>query len=154
MRTPFILIMILSVLFSLILGQFHPSMLWSLWLQIPIFALGCYDLMQTRHSLLRNYPVIGSARKLAESLRPMVQQYFVESDTDGAPINRIFRSVVYQRAKGEMDTVPYGTKFDIYRVMRYEDVYPNVPGGRFLTGDIPLAYAAEMKMADPQGFGT
>jgi len=116
MRTPFILIMILSLLFTLILGQFRPPILWSLWLQIPIFALGCYDLMQTRHSLLRNYPVIGRARKLAESLRPMVQQYFVESDTDGAPINRIFRSVVYQRAKGEMDTVPYGTKFDIYRV--------------------------------------
>ncbi len=71
---------------------------------------------QTRHSLLRNFPVICRFRKGMENLRPMIKQYFIESDTDGAPINRIFRSVVYQRAKGEMDTVPYGTKFDVYRV--------------------------------------
>jgi glutamate synthase domain-containing protein 2 len=116
MRTPFILIMILLLLFTLVFTQFWPPILWSLCLQIPVFALGLYDIQQTRHSLLRNYPIIGRARKLAESLRPMVQQYFVESDTDGMPINRIFRAVVYQRAKGEMDTVPYGTKFDIYRV--------------------------------------
>jgi hypothetical protein len=51
-----------------------------------------------------------------EKLRPMVQQYFVESDVDGSPINRVFRSVVYQRAKKQMDTVPYGTRFDVYRV--------------------------------------
>ncbi|MBS4051652.1 MAG: FMN-binding glutamate synthase family protein [Methylomonas sp.] len=116
MRTPIILIIILSLLFTLFFGQYWPPILWSFCLQIPVLALGLYDMRQTRHSLLRNYPVIGHARKLAESLRPMVQQYFVESDTDGAPINRIFRSVVYQRAKNQMDTVPYGTKFDIYRV--------------------------------------
>jgi len=46
----------------------------------------------------------------------MIQQYFIESDTDGKPVNRVFRSVVYQRSKREMDTVPYGTQFDVYRV--------------------------------------
>ena len=51
-----------------------------------------------------------------EWLRPMIYQYFIESETDGVPINRMFRSVVYQRAKGVLDTVPLGTKMDIYRV--------------------------------------
>lgn len=46
----------------------------------------------------------------------MIQQYLVESDLDGSPINRVFRSVVYQRSKKQMDSVPYGTKFDVYRV--------------------------------------
>ena len=51
-----------------------------------------------------------------EWLRPMIYQYFIESETDGVPINRMFRSVVYQRAKGALDTTPFGTKVDIYRV--------------------------------------
>lgn len=97
-------------------------------MQIPIFALVMYDILQHRHSLLRNYPLIGRTRKLMESLRPLVQQYFIEADTDGVPINRIFRSVVYQRAKGEMDTVPYGTKFDVYRV-GYEWIAHSLAGG-------------------------
>ncbi|MCL7419744.1 MAG: FMN-binding glutamate synthase family protein [Methylobacter sp.] len=83
---------------------------------LPVSALGIYDMTQERHSLLRNFPVVGRTRKLMEGLRPMIQQYFIEPDTEGAPINRIFRSVVYQRAKEELDTVPYGTKFDVYRV--------------------------------------
>jgi len=51
-----------------------------------------------------------------EEIRPMVQQYFVESELDGSPVNRVFRSVVYQRSKKQMDTVPYGTIFDVYRI--------------------------------------
>ncbi|MEX0812263.1 MAG: FMN-binding glutamate synthase family protein [Chitinophagales bacterium] len=54
-------------------------------------------------------------------------QYFVETDTDGKPINRLFRSLVYQRAKNEIDTTPFGTKSNVYGV-GYEwmnhSVYP------------------------------
>jgi len=49
-----------------------------------------------------------------EDLRPKIQQYFVESDTDGAPINRNERSVIYQRAKKQTDTVPFGTQMNVY----------------------------------------
>jgi hypothetical protein len=56
-----------------------------------------------------------SGRWLMEFLRPFVRQYFVESDTDGSPINRMFRSIVYQRSKGELETVPFGTRVDVYR---------------------------------------
>lgn len=83
---------------------------------MPVLMLGLYDMLQTKHTLLRNFPVIGRFRWLLEGIRPMIRQYFVESDTDGLPVSRVFRSVVYQRAKGEMDTDPYGTKFDVYRV--------------------------------------
>lgn len=52
---------------------------------------------------------------MMESIRPEIQQYFVESDVDGRPISREFRSLVYQRSKGERDTIPFGTLFDTYR---------------------------------------
>ncbi len=53
---------------------------------------------------------------MMESLRPKIYQYFIESDIDGTPLNRVFRNVVYQRAQKELDTVPFGTEFDVYRV--------------------------------------
>jgi glutamate synthase domain-containing protein 2 len=88
------------------------------WLFIPVVAvilLGAYDMTQRRRTLLRLYPVIGHFRYMFESIRPEIQQYFVESDTDGRPVSREFRSLVYQRAKGVRDTRPFGTIFDVYR---------------------------------------
>ena len=90
-------------------------MLWSLLVVLPLASLGIYDMIQTRHSIRRNFPLIGRFRWLMEDLRPFVQQYFIESDTDGRPINRMFRTIVYQRAKDALETVPYGTRVDTYR---------------------------------------
>lgn len=97
------------------------SLLWlpALWLfivLIPLVALGYYDHHQTSHSILRNYPIFGHGRWLMERLRPFVRQYFFESETDGTPISRMFRSLIYQRAKGSLDSNPYGTKLDTQRV--------------------------------------
>jgi len=83
---------------------------------IGVVLVGVRDVLQTKHSIKRNFPVGGHGRWFMEWLRPMIYQYFVESDTDGVPVNRMFRSVVYQRAKGVMDTVPFGTKMNTYRV--------------------------------------
>lgn len=77
--------------------------------------LGLYDITQKKHTVLRLYPVVGHIRYLLESFRPEIQQYFVESDTNGMPISREFRTLVYQRAKGARDTRPFGTVFDVYR---------------------------------------
>ena len=77
---------------------------WSFVIFGPLFVLGYYDLLQTKHTIVRNFPVFGRLRYLAEDLRPKVQQYFVESDTNGTPFNRQNRSVIYQRAKKQIDT--------------------------------------------------
>ncbi len=87
---------------------------WSLVLLLPVIALGVYDLLQRRHTVLRIYPVLGHVRFMFESVRKEIQQYFVESEIDGTPVNREFRSLVYQRAKGDTDTRPLGTIFDVY----------------------------------------
>lgn len=71
-------------------------------------------MFQTKHSIKRIYPILGSLRYLMEDLRPKIYQYFVESDIDGRPINRVDRSTIYQRAKKENDTMPFGTKLDVY----------------------------------------
>lgn len=76
-------------------------------------ALGVHDLLQRRHAVLRNYPVIGHFRYLIETVRPEIQQYLVDSDTDKVPFARLQRSVVYQRAKGEPDGRSFGTKLEL-----------------------------------------
>ncbi len=71
---------------------------------------------QKKHALWRTFPVLGRGRWVMEFIRPFLRQYLFESETDGVPINRMFRSVIYQRAKGQLDTTPYGTKVDTQRV--------------------------------------
>ncbi|MDP3082190.1 MAG: FMN-binding glutamate synthase family protein [Rubrivivax sp.] len=79
-----------------------------------LLALGWRDYRQTRHSLLRNYPVIGHMRFLMEYVRPEIRQYFIESDNEAAPFSRQQRSLVYQRAKGDSDKRPFGTQLDVH----------------------------------------
>ncbi|MEQ8301943.1 MAG: FMN-binding glutamate synthase family protein [Cyclobacteriaceae bacterium] len=80
----------------------------------PLIVMGIQDITQKRQSVKRNFPVIGRLRYFFEMIRPEIQQYFIESDTDGAPINRNDRSVVYQRAKKQIDTTPFGTQQNTY----------------------------------------
>ncbi len=76
--------------------------------------LGIWDLLQKRHSVKRNYPVIGNLRFLLEFIRPEMRQYFIESDTDSLPFSRAQRSIVYQRAKQQIDKRPFGTIENVY----------------------------------------
>ena len=75
--------------------------------------IGVWDMVQTRHSLRRNYPILANIRFMLEKIRPEIRQYFLESDTDGVPFNRSKRAVVYQRAKGQLDKRPFGTMLDM-----------------------------------------
>jgi len=89
------------------------SALWAL-PGLALTAVGLADLRQQRHSILRNYPVIGHLRFLLEFVRPEMRQYFIESDNEAAPFSRQQRSLVYQRAKGEADKRPFGTQLDVH----------------------------------------
>ena len=81
-----------------------------------LVGLGWRDTHQRRHSVLRNYPVIGHIRFLLEFIRPEIRQYFIEGDGEAAPFSRQQRSLVYQRAKGEGDKRPFGTQLDVQAV--------------------------------------
>ena len=77
--------------------------------------IGVIDLVQARHSIQRNYPVIGHIRWMVELVRPEIRQYVIEADEDAAPFSRSQRSMVYQRAKGLSAERPVGTLLDVYR---------------------------------------
>lgn len=76
--------------------------------------LGTRDLIQTRHSILRNYPIAGHLRFLFEEIRPELRQYFFESEKDGTPFSRDQRAIAYQRAKMDLDKRPFGTQYNVY----------------------------------------
>ncbi|MEQ6202110.1 FMN-binding glutamate synthase family protein [Sulfitobacter sp. HNIBRBA2951] len=93
---------------------------WSAWFWVPfvVFAylslVGLHDVRQTAHSVLRNYPVLGHIRFLMEMIRPEIRQYLLEDDQEEEPFSRDQRSLVYQRAKGQEDSRPFGTKKRVY----------------------------------------
>src|SRR3990167_10539403 len=89
---------------------------WFLALFIPLVILWMYDLLQTKHAILRNFPVLGHIRYILEFIRPEIQQYFIANDEAERPIDRETRSIIYQRAKNMRDTVPFGTERDIYQI--------------------------------------
>ena len=73
-----------------------------------------YDSLQTKHSLLRAFPLVARLRWFFEEERDKIQQYFIEDNLNGTPINREKRSIVYQRSKLEKETVPFGTQHNVY----------------------------------------
>lgn len=93
----------------------HPA-IWLLVAVLPFVYIGILDIRQSTHSLRKNFPLFGRLRWVMETLRPKVYQYFVESDSNGAPFNRLNRNVIYQRAKKMNDTTPFGTQMNVYEV--------------------------------------
>jgi len=111
------------------------------WLALLVCAVltgvGVHDLRQTRHAILRNYPVIGHMRFLFEFIRPEIRQYFIESDSEAAPFSRAQRSLVYQRAKGEPDNQPFGTHLDVGK-QGYEWINHSMAPTRLPTHDFRI----------------
>src|SRR6185369_4962833 len=110
--TSSIVLILIILLFSFFIS---PYFLLSLIIVGPIILVGVIDIVQKKQTIRRNFPIIGNFRYLLEKARPEIMQYFVETDTEGKPINRLFRSVIYQRAKNEISTSPFGTQWDVYR---------------------------------------
>ena len=115
MRNEFIFFAVASALVVPAIAFFiWPPLWWAFLFLVPIIGIGIYDMIQQKHSIMRNFPVLGRGRYLMEELRPKMYQYFIEGETTGRPFSRIFRSVIYQRAKRELDTTPFGTQLDVY----------------------------------------
>lgn len=162
MRKLFALISLVLGVLSGLLGWFYPS----LWIipavVLALIGLGIYDMLQTSHTILRNFPVVGHFRYLFESISPEIQQYFIERDTDGTPISRNHRDIVYQRAKDVIDTHPFGTELDLYNP-NYEGFkhsmfpahYPDEPPRIRIGGpDCKQPYEASILNISAMSFGS
>ena len=116
----YILLTLALVLTAMLLGDVilrpgnHPIVFGMLALAAIFSAIGLRDISQTRHSILRNYPIAAHLRFLFEEIRPEMRQYFFEGDRDGAPFSRDQRAIVYQRSKMVLDQRPFGTQADVY----------------------------------------
>lgn len=111
----------INILVAILASTFSVYYLWWLVVTLPILWSAIAHSMQKKHAILRNFPVLGLFRYFFESIRPELRQYFWESDTDGKPFNRRQRSIVYQRAKNERETVAFGMQSD-----------PNQPGNEWV----------------------
>lgn len=112
MRRQFVLFFLVSIGSTLVFGWFDRYLLWLLVGLVPLFVIGIIDMSQSRQAIRKNFPVIGNLRYFFELIRPELQQYFVESNQSGRPIPRELRSVVYQRSKGQEETLPFGSQLD------------------------------------------
>ncbi len=116
MRKQFIVGVVIVVLAEICAAIWQPIALWSLVFVVPLLTIGFLDYFQTTKAIRRNFPIFGNFRYLFEMIRPEINQYFVESNSDGVPFSREERSVVYQRAKKQLDTLPFGTQKNVYEV--------------------------------------
>jgi glutamate synthase domain-containing protein 2 len=114
MRKIFFGYLFLLVVSTILFFSYCPWALWSLVITIPFAIVGLRDISQNSQAIRRNFPVVGNFRYLFEEIRPEINQYFVESNTDGRPFSREQRSIVYQRAKKQTDTTPFGTQHNVY----------------------------------------
>ncbi len=114
-RQIFFLLLLVVPLAVVLLDTIWTPFHWLFVIIIPLLLLGLIDVFRKQHSIRRIYPVVGRIQYLFESVRKEIQQYFVESDINGVPVSREFRSLIHQRAKGDRDTRPFGTIFDVNR---------------------------------------
>lgn len=89
-----------------------------------ILGLGVRDVIQRRHAIIRNYPVIGHLRYLLESIGPELRQYIVTDNDTERPFSRDQRRWVYATAKRENNLFGFGTDNDVlgetgYLVIRH-----------------------------------
>jgi glutamate synthase domain-containing protein 2 len=72
-----------------------------------------YDLVQRRHAILRNFPILGHARYFLEEVGPELRQYIVTSNTEERPFNREQRRWIYASSKQENNYFAFGTSKDL-----------------------------------------
>lgn len=100
---------------SEMIGVFHVSIgvLVALILTILLSYWYLRDITQKRHTVLRNFPVIGHLRFFFESLGEYFRQYFFLGDREEMPFNRATRAWVYRLAKNEGGILGFGSTYDI-----------------------------------------
>lgn len=116
MRREFIAFVIVSAILILLLGYYwNPVAFYFFIIFIPVYGIGLYDMYYAPETIMRNFPIVGRGRFLMEELRPKIYQYFIESDINGRPINRLDRSIIYERSNKDNDFNPFGTQYDVYK---------------------------------------
>jgi glutamate synthase domain-containing protein 2 len=157
----FIFSSIVFVLSAIIAWYYRYSIFFPLTI-LAIILVGIFNSLQQKHSILRNFPVLGYFRYMFEANAPEIQQYFIERYTDGKPFSRNQRSIVYQRSKNIDATTAFGTQLDLntsdYEGLKHsifpakvnEELPRIVVGGR----DCRQPYSASLLNISAMSFGS
>jgi glutamate synthase domain-containing protein 2 len=135
-------LMFASVLATIFLNN---AWAWAIVVSGAFAALGTWDLLQTRSTLRRNYPILAHFRYGLESIGPEMRQYFIESDTAEVPYSRQQRALIYQRAKAVNDTRPFGTQQDVYG-NEYEWINHSIMPADIASSDFRIRIGAQSAM--------
>jgi len=95
--------------------NFFSSIPWWGYILIVLVVVAVHDtLINRKHTILKNFPIIGHIRYLLESIGPELRQYLVANNREELPFNRIERGWIYASSKNENNYEGFGTDRDIY----------------------------------------
>ena len=114
MRKTFVVVSFTFLSLTAILTYINWKFSFLLLILIPLIIMGLYDMYISDRTIRRNFPLLGRMRYILSAIGPEMRQYFIETDLDGKPFNRLQRDIVYHRSKKENDTMPFGTQLDVY----------------------------------------
>ena len=141
LRHATLMLSFLLFIISIIFFNWHTAFCWLAVLGGGLTCVGLHDMLQTKRSILRNYPILAHLRFFFESIRPEIRQYFLEADDTESPFSRDQRSVVYQRAKQQLDKRPFGTQLDLYKP-GYEWIGHSITPAKVTTHDFRITIGA------------
>ncbi|WP_448211122.1 FMN-binding glutamate synthase family protein [Colwellia sp. MEBiC06753] len=127
MRKTIVTTLLLAFLLNGVISYFWPAFVWLNIIFLILSTVAIYDIYISKHNVLRNYPIVGHLRYMLEFISPEIHQYFVEGPHDGAPFNREQRKIIYDRAEGVNDTMPFGTQYNLLASgieFAYHSLYP------------------------------
>lgn len=162
MRWVYYLICIVGAAAVAVIYPFWPSVINALYFLVPYALIGMCDIIYKKKTILRIYPVVGHLRYMFEYFRPEIQQYFIESDSNGMPYNRETRTDIYQKSKNIRDTIAFGTKNDItqlgyqfsYHSLDSKEVSIEVARSVFGGPDCKKPYSSSLLNVSAMSFGS
>src|SRR5690554_3938823 len=110
------------------MGQRGLAMVWTISGAVVLFLLivVLYDVVQKKHTILRNFPIIGHFRYILESVGPELRQYIVTNNAEERPFSQDQRRWVYASAKKQNNYFGFGTGNDMETSPNYLVIKPAV----------------------------
>ena len=103
-----------------------------------------HDIIQRKHTIIHNFPIVGHIRYLFESIGPELRQYWVANDKEETPFTRAERSWVYATSKKQNNNFGFGTT-----EILYETGYPILKHAAFPVPEISTDLASNNKHSIP-----
>lgn len=94
--------------------SFLGGIAWWAWMLLALAIVAVRDILQRKHTISHNYPIVGHIRYMLESIGPEMRQYFIANNREELPFNRSERSWIYASSKQENNYQGFGSDQDFY----------------------------------------